>query len=246
MIEEPFIFLGVYIISIGLKNFIISDRAGIIKPIANRLFFIGVIFHELAHYGMCLAVGRVPKSISISWRDERYKRNPNGVVKPKDWPSFLQSFVIALAPLYLSTWLIFWLWFGVIFTPFYDPLIKTISVFILLSLLLTAAPSFGDLLMIRNSFKQDPKHSWYQVLLISFSILILWMCLLLTGTIFLLEVFYYLVIAGIYLGLKFTFIGLRKLFIRINTYNFKKPQKIKSRRFTRKSYRPSKPWREKE
>ncbi|MFX0040159.1 MAG: hypothetical protein ACFFCY_05030 [Promethearchaeota archaeon] len=246
MIQEPFIFLLICIISIGLKKFIDSDRAGIIRPIAKRLFFIGVIFHELAHYGMSIVVGKLPRSISINWRDWRGKKNPNGSVEPKDWPSFLQSIIISLAPLYLSTWLIFYLWFGVLFTPFYDPIIKTLTVFLVISLLLTAGPSEGDLKMIGNSFMQDPKNSWYQILLISLSILILWIVLVYFQIIFFLDVFYYLGIAGLYLILKFTLIWIRRLVIRIDKYNFKNPQRVKSRRFTRKRYRPSKPWRKKE
>lgn len=248
MLQEPLIFLGIYMISLILKNFLLSDRAGVFKPIAKRVFFIGVFFHEFAHYGMCLAVGRIPKSISFKWRDGKYNQdqNPRGSVEPKDAPSFMQSIVISFAPLYFSTWLIFWLWFGVIFTPLYDPIIKTIAVFVLLSLLLTAAPSHGDIGMISFSFRKDPKHSWYQIFLISFSILVLWLFLVITQITFFLDVFYYLAIAGIYLVLRFSFIGLRKLVIRIDSYNYKKPQKVRFRRFTRRRYKPTKPWKKSE
>ncbi|MFX0144095.1 MAG: hypothetical protein ACFE9C_08455 [Candidatus Hodarchaeota archaeon] len=244
MLQEPLVFFGVYIISLLLSYFLLSERAGIIKDIALRLFFIGVYFHEVAHYGMSLAVGRIPKDINVYWRDRINRRNPHGVVREKDCSSFLQAIVVSFAPLYLSTWVIFYLWFGVIFTPFYDPLIKTIAVFALISLLLTAAPSGGDLKAVWYSFKEDLSHSWYQVLLISLSIIVLWVIVITTEVIFILDVFYYLAIAGIYLLLKFTFIGLRRLVIRIDTYNFKKPQKVSSRRFARRRYKPTKPWRE--
>ena len=248
MLQEPLIFLGIYVISLILKNFLLSDRAGVFKPIANRVFFIGVFFHEFAHYGMCLAVGRIPKNISIEWWGGKYnnERNPRGSVEHKEVPSFLQSIVISFAPLYFSTWLIFGLWFGVIFTPFYDPIIKTIAVFVLLSLLLTAAPSSGDIGVISLSFRKDPKHSWYQIFLISFSILALWFFLVIVQITFFLEVFYYLAIAGIYLVLRFSFIGLRKLVIRIDLYNYKKPQKVRFRRFTGRRYKPTKPWKKSE
>jgi hypothetical protein len=244
MIEEPLIFLGIFIISFGLTNFLLSDRAGVVKPIAMRLFFIGVIFHELAHYCMCLAVGRIPRSITIKWGSENVedKQNPRGSVVPADKFSFLQSVVVAFAPLYFGTWLIFWLWFGVISTPFYDPLIKTISSFALISILLTAAPSSGDLQFIHHTFRLDPKNSWYQIFLISISILILWLILMVTQIVFFLDVFYYLSIAGIYLILKFSLLGIRKFSDRINAYNYKKPHKIHFRRLTRRRYRPAKPW----
>jgi hypothetical protein len=248
MIEELLIFLGIYVISFGLSNFLMSDRAGIAKPIAMRLFFIGVIFHELAHYFMCLAVGRIPRSISIKWKSENAedKRNPRGKVFPADKFSFLQSVVVAFAPLYFGTWLIFWLWFGVISTPFYGPLIKTVASFALISILLTAAPSNGDLLFIRDAFRMDPKNSWYQIFLISISIMILWLFLIITQIIFLLDVFYYLAIAAIYLILKFSLLGIRMFFNRISAYNYKKPNKIHFRRLTRRRYRPAKPWKTKE
>ncbi|MFW9969449.1 MAG: hypothetical protein ACFFDF_04555 [Candidatus Odinarchaeota archaeon] len=247
MLQEPFVFLGIYIISLILTNFLLSDRAGMLKPIALRLFFIGVIFHELAHYTMSLAVGRVPKSLNIMWRDKnhRYALNPQGRVEPDDNFSFLQAVVVAFAPLYFSTWLIFWFLFGVIFTPLYDPAIKTLSVFVVLSLLLTAAPSSGDILFIGTSFKQDPKNSWYQILLIGLSILVLWGILVITQVTFFLDVFYYLAIAGIYLFLRFFLIGIRKIVSRIYSYNFKRPQKVTSRPLTRKRYRPVKPGRQK-
>jgi hypothetical protein len=246
MLDHLLIFLGVYIISIGMSAFLMSDRAGLLKPIALRLCFIGVIFHELAHYVMSLTVGRKPADISVKWRDDNYKhiRNPHGSVSPSKPESFLQAFIISLAPLYLSTWFIFFLWFDIIFTPFYDPLIKTVAVFILLSVLLTASPSGQDIRTIGKAFIFDPKNSWYQILLIICSILILLFFIIITHIVFPLDIFYYLAIAGIYLTLKFTLIAIRKLVCIINLYNYKKPHKIKFKRFTRKRYKPTKPWRE--
>jgi uncharacterized membrane protein len=246
MIEEPLIFLGIYVISLGLSNFLFSDRAGVLKPIALRIFFIGVIFHELAHYGMSLAVGRIPNSISIKWRDEKdiRKRNPRGYVRHEDPPSFLQSIIISLAPLYFGTWVIFWLWFGVIFNLLLNPLIITLAVFLLISILLTAAPSSGDIKITIQSFKQDPRNSWYQLLLISLSITILWLFLIFTQISFILDFFYYVAIAAIYLMLKFSFIGIRKVSMKLQSRNFKQPEKIKFKRFSRQHYKPKRPWKE--
>ena len=242
MLQELYVFLGIYFISFGLSKFLFSDRAGVFKPFAARLFFIGVIFHEFAHYGMCLAVGRIPKNIKVKWRHEEDKceRSPHGSVEHKDVPSFLQSFIISLAPLYLSTWLMFGLWFGVIFTPLYDALVKTLAVFLLISLLLTAAPSSGDFQMIGLSFRKDPKHSWYQIFLIALSALALWIFLVMTQNIFILDVFYYFAIAGFYLLFKFSFIGLRKVVNRIDSYNYTRPDKVRFRSLTRKRYKPRK------
>jgi len=71
MIEEPFVFLGVLVISLIISSFIKSDLSGILKPIALRLCLIGVIFHELAHYLMSLVVGKMPDSFNIKWESKK-------------------------------------------------------------------------------------------------------------------------------------------------------------------------------
>ncbi|MFX0023933.1 MAG: hypothetical protein ACFE9S_16520 [Candidatus Hermodarchaeota archaeon] len=58
MLQEPVIFAAIRVISLIMTNFLLSFRAGMLRPIALRLFFIGVIFHESAHYTMCLTVGK--------------------------------------------------------------------------------------------------------------------------------------------------------------------------------------------
>jgi len=242
MLDELLIFFGIGLISLGMSGFLLSDRVGVVKPIAMRLFFIGVIFHELAHYIASLAVGEVPKEIHVKWYSERYEGDcsPHGWVRPSEPPSFLQAVVIAFAPLYMSTWLIFLLVFGVLFTPLYDPIVKTTSVFVVVSLLLTAAPSAGDVRIIGYAFQKDPQHSWHQILLIIVSVLILWGILALTHITFFLDVLYYFAIEGIYLGLKFSIRGMRWLVARVTPHEYKKPTKTHSRAYTRKIYKPKK------
>lgn len=245
MIQEPLIFLIILIISWVMSHLLLNERVGILKPIAMRLCYIGVIFHELAHYLMSMAVGKIPEKMNIKWRGEHGKRDPHGSVKLENPPSFLQAFVVALGPLYISTWLIFLLWFGVILNPIFNPIIKTIAVFLLFSLFLTASPSKGDLQYLTNSFRIAPAYSWFQIFLVCLSILALWLILVFTQITFFLDVFYYFAIAGIYLILKFTFVGLRKFAIRLKSSNFKKPEKIRFKRFSRQHYKPKKPWKEK-
>jgi hypothetical protein len=247
MIEEPLIFLGILFISLILSSFINSDRSGVLRPIALRICLIGVFFHELAHYLMSLVVGKMPDSFSIKWQKKTEKTNGGvyGSISLEKPPSFLQTIIISFAPLYISTWLIFILWFGVIFTPSFNPLVKIIAIFILISLLLTASPSKGDLQYITYSFRKDPAYSWYQILLICLSVLILWLFLIFTQINFILNFFYYVAVAAIYLLLKFSFIGIRKIAIKANSRNFKQPEKIKFKRSSHKHYKPKKPWKEK-
>lgn len=245
MIEEPFIFLGILLISLIMSSFLTSDRAGVLKPIALRICIIGVFFHELAHYLMSLAVGKMPDSFNVKWKKEDNEiKYIHGWIHLEKPPSFLQTVIISFAPLYVSTWLIFLLWFGVIFNPSFNPIIKTIAVFICISLLLTASPSKGDLQYITYSFKKDPSYSGYQILLICISVLTLWLFLLFTHISFILDFFYYVAIAALYLMLKFTFIGIRKISMKVQSRNFKQPEKIKFNRFSRQHYKPKKPWKE--
>ncbi|NVM34511.1 MAG: hypothetical protein HWN81_02875 [Candidatus Lokiarchaeota archaeon] len=242
MIEEPFVFLLILVVSLVLSHFLMSDRAGRFQWVAYRLFFIGVIIHEISHAIMCLMVGMKFEYIRIRWRDERFGfRSPHGSVKPDRIPTFLQAFVLALAPLYFSTWLIFLFTFGVVFNPSFEPLARFFAGVVVISCLLTAAPSTIDWRYISGAFRENPSHSWYQILLISLSIWILWFILISTHTTFFLDVFYYLAIAGIYLVLKFSLIGSRKLLAHISTRNYSKPSKVKMRPFTHKHYKPKKP-----
>lgn len=115
MIEEPFVFLGVLFISLIMSHFLLSEKAGVIRPIASRLFFIGVFFHEISHYVMGLVVGMKPEQIKVKWRNEKFGfQDPHGSVKPGRIPTFLQAFVSSLAPLCFSTWIIFGLLYGVV------------------------------------------------------------------------------------------------------------------------------------
>lgn len=242
MIEEPFVFLLVLFISLIMSHFLLSEKAGPVRPIARRLFFIGVFFHEMSHYVMSLVVGMKPEQIKVKWRNEKFGfQDPHGSVKPSRIPTFLQAFASSLAPLVFSTWLIFGLLYGVVLNSNFVLIIKVIAIFLIISLFLTAAPSSGDLRMITFCFRENTSHSWYQVFLISISMFLLWLVLIFTHITFFLDVFYYLAIAGIYLTLKFSLIGSKRLVAYISTRNYSKPRKVRMRPFTHKHYKPKKP-----
>jgi hypothetical protein len=241
MLEEPFIFLLIFIISSLVSKFLFSEQAGMLRPIALRLGYIGVVFHELAHYLMSLVAGQKPKYIKVKWRDEKTGiRSPHGEVMPSKPETFLQAFISALAPLYISTWLIFYCWFIVPFLNI-DIILKVIAGFLGFSLLITASPSSGDFRAISGAFRYDVRHSFYQVLLISLSVLILWLILMLTGVIFVLEVFYYLAIAALYHSLRFSFLGIKLGLVRLWSQNYLKPAKVRIKNTTRRRYKPKKP-----
>jgi len=240
MIEEPTIFLIILISSIVVRNLLSKENSGNFYPIILRLNFIGVVVHEFCHYIMNLAVGIKPVRIEIKWREPQNRtRNPHGVVysKPR---SFLQAFIICLAPLYICTWLIF-LSLNIMISSNFNPIIRIIAGFFCISLFLGAAPSTTDFNNIPRAFRDDLSHSFYQILLICVSGIFLWMTLILIQVNFILDVFYYLSIIGIYLILKFSLIGISRLTQRLHFNNFKRTPKLKFKKLTRRYYKPKKP-----
>lgn len=241
MLEEPIIFLIILILSLCAKNLISSkskDKLGSWYFILLRLRYVGVAVHEISHYTMSLVVGKVPKSIEIKWRDKAGFRNPHGSVYNTP-PSFLQAFVISLAPLYISTWFIF-LSFHVMIGSEFNPWLRFIAGFFCISLFLGAAPSFGDYRYLISRFKDAPLNSLYQIFLIFISCLFLWIIIFTTHVIFFLDVFYYLAIAGLYLTLKFSILGIVSVVNMFLSRDYKKPKKVKMNQFTRKQYKPKK------
>ena len=236
MLEEPLLFLIILILVLLLQSVLKEHILGPFYPIILRLAFIGVIVHELSHYIMYLVVGIKPCGISVRWRDGRGERSPSGSVvsKPR---SFLQTFLIVFAPLYIGTWLIF-LCLEVVFSAFFHPLIRFGFAFFGLSILFAANPSSPDFRNLPWAFKQDIMHSLYQILLVTLSVLILWGFLVISRIYFTLDFYYYLAIAGIYFVLKYSVIGIHVFNQKIRSRHFKKVRQIPYKRFIRKRYKP--------
>ncbi|MFW9989891.1 MAG: hypothetical protein ACFFC3_14665 [Candidatus Odinarchaeota archaeon] len=242
MIEEPFVFLVVLLVSLIATHFLLSIRAGGFRHIFLRLFFIGVYFHEASHYIMCVLVGAKPEEIKVKWREEHYGfRYPHGYVTVSENLTFLQAFLIATAPLYLSTWLLFFLWYGALLNSTIHIVGRVLAGVIIISLLLNAAPSTTDFHNISTAFRKNPLYSWYQILLVLMSTGIVWLLLHFTPIIFFLDMFYYLAIAAIYFLLKFSLIRLRKVIIYFSNRNYSNPSKVRIRPLTHKHYKPKKP-----
>ena len=242
MIEELSLFLCILIISLLIKNLLFKnkDKLGLFGPIFMRLAYIGVVVHEISHYSMCLVVGIRPEHLKIKWRYENSgDRSPHGSVKPGRKVSFLQCFIVAYAPLYISTWLIM-LTFTIFPSSSFNPIIRVIMFLFCISLFTGAAPSTADFNYVLNAFKLDTTHTFYQIFLVCFSGFILWCILLFTQVIFPLDVLYYLAIAGLYLFLKFSLIGIHRLVSIVRSRDFRKPVKIKFKSFTRPLYKPKK------
>jgi hypothetical protein len=238
MIEELFVFTLIFFISLVLNYFVSKRILGPFYPFVLRLGYIGVAFHEVAHYMMVLAVGAKPDGIYIKWRaGEQNVRAPHGRVGSKHQMSFLQASVAALAPLYFSTWAIF-LCLEVVFSPVFSPILRVLAGIVSISLLIGAAPSGGDLNFVVYAFRRDTPHSLYQIGLLVLSAVILWNLLFFSGVEFFLDVFYYLSLAGIYLFLKYGFIGIYFAYQKFNSRNPKKIRSLHMKRYIRRRYKP--------
>ena len=243
MIEELVIFFLFLTISLLARNFLLRKDLGAFNYILLVLSFVGVAIHEISHYLMNLAVGIVPERIEINWRSkETHRRSPHGLVASKP-QSFLQAILISLAPLYISTWL-FFLSLQCMFSPSIYPFIRVIAGLFCVSLVLGAAPSGQDFNNIPKLFFNDLHNSLYKLSLVIFSGVILWIILLYTQVVFILDIFYYFAIIGLYLLLRFSFLGISRGISELLSRNFRKPSKVRIRRFTRTHYKPKKPHKE--
>ncbi|MEJ2250398.1 MAG: hypothetical protein P8Y97_12200 [Candidatus Lokiarchaeota archaeon] len=103
IIVEFLIFLGVFIISVICRFFFNRSSYNSFYSIIG---FLGVAIHEICHYIGNLITGIIPFGMGINkTRNGTYW----GYVASNIQRSFLQAILICLAPIYLSTWLIYYL-----------------------------------------------------------------------------------------------------------------------------------------
>ena len=212
------VFPVVLIVGYIIESLLRGKDLGPFTSFISILMFIGVVFHELSHYFLCL-ITRVPtKGVYIRLR-YRGHINPHGEVVP-EYPyqiTFLQAMLASLGPVLMGTWIAYFS-LNAAMNPLLDPLVRIIAGLIVLSTLLASTPSPEDFRFISFGFSNDPKHSYYQIGLLTLSILLSWGVVNLFNLIFPIEFIYYFVIVGFYFTLKFSFIGVRwglnKLFRR--------------------------------
>ncbi|MFX1314411.1 MAG: hypothetical protein ACFE9T_00975 [Promethearchaeota archaeon] len=242
MLEELLMFLIILVISIILSNIALNRRVvGPFYPITSRMAFMGVIIHELCHYVMCIIVGMRPENIKIKWWAEKTRIvQPHGSVRVKP-RSFLQDFLITFAPLYLSTWLAMFFFYIAVYSSYLAP-IRIIAGILLVSTIIGAAPSAGDMAFLFAVIRKDPIRTLYQIFLVILSIIILMVTLYLSKIVFFLDIFYYLSIAAIYWVLKLSIMGISKVIAIRQAKDIRSYHHLKVRRFARHRYKPQKPY----
>ena len=194
MFEEIFFMIGFWAFSGVISYLLLNKTPSPINKVVQFLAIIGIIIHELCHLCMCIITNTPIKEITLIGREklEDQKVTYYGKIEldGKKTVSFMQSIVIGFAPLYLSFWLFFFLW-ELIINPEIEMCLFFIYLFVMVSIVLAAAPSMADLSQIPLSFRSDIRYSLYQIFLVILSILLLFFIVLWYEISFFHEIFYY-------------------------------------------------------
>ena len=234
--------LGFLIFSIIFSYIMLKYVGPPFSGIIQALTMGGIIIHELCHLVMCLITRSPIENVTLIKKIEFQEGQRFGyygeVQAQAERVSFLQAALIGLAPLYISFWIFFSL-LEMLTTIRVDAVVFTISILIMISISLTAAPSFADLSVILKAFVNDVNYSMYQIFLLLISLLFTFTTLSTFGLHGIHGLFVYLIITGFYVGFKY---GFRFINILLHKQFFKKnPTKRRYfKKYTRRRFRPEK------
>ena len=171
----------------------------------NILAFIGVAIHETAHAILCLITGVPIKRVEVNYRDKMTgKISPHGFVEPRrpQKISFIQSFLIGIAPLLIGVIIFFYL-LDVACDMSAEPLYRITAGIICVSLLFGVRPSSQDLKLIIKDFRNNPSNSWFQVIVLCFSFGLVWLLVERFAIEFPFEFIYYILMGVMFVILKY-------------------------------------------
>jgi len=99
--------------------------------------------------------------------DDKMRISPHGSVNLPEFErnSFVQTLVISVAPLIVSTFL-FLFCLDIVYNIKTEPWIDIIAIFFIVSLFIGSEPSGQDMRLIGFTFKKNPRYSLYQIFLI--------------------------------------------------------------------------------
>lgn len=193
------------------------------KTIFDILMFIGVIVHEISHYTLGVLFGTKMGKISIGFHGTGDHRvAPHGSVDNPEFErnTFMQTFMISFAPLFVSTFL-FMFCLDIIFHVQTEIWVKSVAVLFCFSLLIGSAPSGQDIRLVRITFNKDPRYSLFQIFLVLLSGVLVWLLVDLYFINLPFEVLYYIeyfvFLVLFYYGFKFVFWALGKMSTMIKT-----------------------------
>jgi hypothetical protein len=233
-----------YIISYIIRKILVNIRSQPARSFIMILAFVGVFIHEVCHAITCLLMGIRPNHFSVHFYD-RYtgEVSPHGMVSHETHHlSFLQNFMISIAPLVISSWLFFWS-LGILLYEDIDMLTYFFHLFFCISLLIGATPSYQDFRSAWDVFKLDPRYSLYQIFLLVVAGFLVWYLLDFYQIFLSIDIIYYILVALMYVIMKYSFRGLGVLYYLIarkrrDPYFY---PKMNYRRYTRRRFRPLKP-----
>jgi len=199
------------IVSIGVQSIGRHIRSRGVKIFFFVLAFVGIFVHEMAHLVISNLFGVKTGRVRVKYfSDDRMRIAPHGSVALPEFErnSFVQTLVISVAPLIISTFL-FLFCIDIVFNIKTEPWIDITAMFFIISLFIGSEPSGQDMRLIGLSFKKDPRYSMYQIFLILVSGLLVLIHVDLYFIFLPFEVLYYIeyfiFVAIFYFGLKFTF-----------------------------------------
>lgn len=232
MFEEiPFI-LGFMMFSIVVSYLILHYIPEPYIKIFIGIMIVGIVIHELFHYLMCLITNTPVDKVNLLDKIKReqtseykkYEFSGSVLIKSSNDISFLQAVLVSFAPLVFSFWIFFSLLNQVIHPT--NEIMFFISLFIILSIIFSAAPSSADLVCIPRAFRENPNYSAYQLFLLNLSILMVWCILPSFGDISFHEAIIYLLIGVFYYLWKYGFKMINHLvqfsFLERKVKNYKK------------------------
>jgi len=217
MFEEIIFMVGFAVFSIVISYILLRYAPNPLDKFIRVLAAFGIIIHELSHGLMCLLTNTRIKSMKLLVRSEKGSRfglRYGGRVELKDYVklTFLQALLIGFAPVYISFWLFFFIW-EQLKNPNLDVLVFYIYLFAMISLVLSAAPSFADLIAVFGAVYFDWRYSLYQVCLVLLSIGTVWLVI----TYYQIQVFHeiviYILIMTGYYGYKTGSKGLKAIYL---------------------------------
>jgi len=165
------------LISIGVQNWYRHIHTPGLKAFLHVLAFVGVFVHEVAHYAISVLFGVKTGKIKVKYRSEdRTRVAIHGSVSLPEFErnSFVQTFVISVAPLLVST-LLFLFCLDIIFNIETEAWVDVIATIFCVSLFIGSEPSGQDMKVIGKTFRKDPRYSLYQIALVVASGLIVWL-----------------------------------------------------------------------
>lgn len=252
MFEELLIIIGFLLFSFLISYLLLTYTPEPLNKIVKALAIIGIIIHELCHIAMCIITNARIENINIIDRAEnkekekigKYGRyNYFGTIKISENKrlTFLQATLIALAPLFISFWLFFYL-FDQLLNPQLNIFLFFLYAFIMISIALAAAPSLADILCIPRALKNDPYYSIYQIFLSALSIFLVWLLINIYQFSFFHEAMNYILIMIVYYVFKYGFRGINGIIYKISSRNRRSSSRSHHfKRYTRRRFKPTKP-----